>query len=52
MTVRRLLDIVATYPDRQAIRADFPEIEDDDITQALHYACRVLDDAVIELPRC
>lgn len=51
ITVRRLFDIVATYPAREAIRRDFPDIEDEDITQALHYACSVLDDAVIALPQ-
>lgn len=51
ITVRRLLDIIATYPDRQAIRRDFPELEDEDITQALQYASSVLDDAVVALPQ-
>ena len=51
ITVRRLLDIVATYPDRQAIRRDFPDIEDEDITQALQYASSVPDDAVVALPQ-
>ena len=51
ITVRRVLDIVATYPDREAIRRDFPELEDADIKQALQYAASVLDDAVLDLPR-
>jgi uncharacterized protein (DUF433 family) len=51
ITVRRVLDIVATYPDRAAIRRDFPELDDADIAQALSYAASVLDDAVVELPR-
>ena len=51
LTVRRVLDIVATYPDRESIRRDFPELEDADITQALQYAASILDDAVLELPR-
>ena len=51
ITVRRVLDIVATYPNREAIRRDFPELDDADIAQALQYAASVLDDAVLELPR-
>lgn len=51
ITVRRVLDLVATYPDRAAIRRDFPELEEADIAQALQYAASMLDDAVLELPR-
>ena len=51
LTVRRVLDALATYPDRQELRREYPELDDDDIRQALAYAASVLDDAVIELPR-
>ena len=51
LTVRRVLDIVATSPDRDAIKRDFPELEDADIAQALQYAATLLDDAVVELSR-
>jgi len=51
LTVKRVLEIVATHPDRQLIRAEYPELEEEDIAQALEYAATLLDDAVIDLSR-
>jgi uncharacterized protein (DUF433 family) len=51
LTVRRVLELVGTHPDRGAIRRDYPELEDEDIAQALAYAATLLDDAVVPLPR-
>src|SRR5690349_8642158 len=31
ITVRRVLEILATYPDRATIRQEYPELEDEDI---------------------
>lgn len=50
LTVKRVLAIVATYPDRAQLRAEYPELEDEDIVQALGYAAAMLDDAVVTLP--
>jgi len=50
LTVRRVLEALATYPDRNEFRAEYPELEDDDIRQALEYAAANLDDRVVELP--
>jgi uncharacterized protein (DUF433 family) len=33
------------------MRRDYPELEEEDITQALNYAAGLLDDAVVELPK-
>ncbi len=49
LTVRRVLEALATYPDRQQFRAEYPEIEDEDIRQALEYAAANLEDRVVEL---
>jgi uncharacterized protein (DUF433 family) len=49
LTVRRVLEALATYPDRQQLRAEYPEIEDEDIRQALEYAAANLEDRVVEL---
>jgi len=49
LTVRRVLDALATYPDREELRAEYPELEDEDIRQALEYAAANLDDRVVEL---
>ena len=49
LTVRRVLEALATYPDREQFRAEYPEVEDEDIRQALEYAAANLDDKVVEL---
>ena len=49
LTVRRVLEALATYPDRKQFRAEYPEVEDEDIRQALEYAAANLDDKVVEL---
>jgi uncharacterized protein (DUF433 family) len=49
LTVRRVLEALATYPDREQFRAEYPEVEDEDIRQALGYAAASLDDRVVEL---
>jgi uncharacterized protein (DUF433 family) len=49
LTVRRVLEALATYPDRQEFAAEYPEVEDEDIRQALAYAAANLDDKVLEL---
>jgi uncharacterized protein (DUF433 family) len=49
LTVRRVLEALATYPDRDELHAEHPELEDEDIRQALEYAAANLDDRVVEL---
>lgn len=49
LTVRRVLEALATYPDREELRSEYPELEDEDIRQALEYAAANLDDRVVEL---
>jgi len=49
ITVRRVLEALATYPDRAEFRAEYPELEDEDIRQALAFAAANLDDRVVEL---
>ena len=44
LTVRRVIQAVASYPDRSELKAEYPELEDDDIVQALEFAARNLDD--------
>ena len=50
LTVRRVVALVALYPDRIELRREYPELEDDDIRQALNYAASYLEDRVVELP--
>ena len=49
LTVRRVLEAVATYPDREELRREYPELEDEDIRQALEYAAANLDDKTLPL---
>jgi uncharacterized protein (DUF433 family) len=50
LTVRRVIELLATYPDRDELHQEFPELEDEDIRQALIFASSYLDDRIIELP--
>ncbi|UBF29324.1 DUF433 domain-containing protein [Kovacikia minuta CCNUW1] len=50
LTVRRVIELLATYSDREELRREFPELEDEDIRQALIFASSYLEDRIIELP--
>jgi uncharacterized protein (DUF433 family) len=49
LTVRRVLEAVALYPDREELRRQYPELQDEDIRQALEYAAAMLDDKSLPL---
>lgn len=49
ITVRRVLEALATYPDRRELWSDYPELDDEDIRQSLAYAAGELADNVLEL---
>ena len=49
LTVRRVVEAVALYPDRVDLKREYPELDDEDIREALAYAAAHLDDKVIEL---
>jgi uncharacterized protein (DUF433 family) len=51
LTVRRVLEALATYPDRAELLREYPELEPEDIRQVLAYAAASLDDKVVELPK-
>ena len=44
ITVRRVLQLIAQYSDRKEIFADYPELEEEDLRQALAYAAANLED--------
>jgi uncharacterized protein (DUF433 family) len=46
ITVRRVLEIMATYRDRGEIFREYPFLEDEDLQQALRYAAASVDDDV------
>ena len=51
LTVRRVLEALAAYPDRADLLREYPELEPEDIPQVLGYAATALDDKVIDLPK-
>jgi len=50
LTVRRVVEAVAIYPDRAEVKREYPELEDEDIRQALAYAAASLEDEALDLP--
>lgn len=44
LTVRRALEAIALYPDREDLRREYPELEDEDIRQAILFAAASLDE--------
>lgn len=49
LTVRRVLELLATYSNQEELYQEFPELEPEDVQQALIYAATYLDDRIIEL---
>ncbi|MBW4467434.1 MAG: DUF433 domain-containing protein [Pegethrix bostrychoides GSE-TBD4-15B] len=48
LTVRRMIELLATYPDREGLYQEFPDLEDEDIRQALIFVSSYLDDRIID----
>jgi uncharacterized protein (DUF433 family) len=49
LTVRRVLEAMAVFPDRTKLLAEYPELEEEDIRQVLLFAATNLDNKVVEL---
>ena len=49
LTVRRVLEAVTLYPDRAELFAEYPELQEEDVRQAIAYAAANLDDKVLEV---
>ncbi len=47
LTVRRVLELLALYPNRAELQREYPELEDEDIRQALAYAAANLEDSIV-----
>lgn len=47
LTVRRVLEALATYPDRAELKGEYPELDDEDIRQALAFAAAYLEDKIL-----
>jgi uncharacterized protein (DUF433 family) len=46
LTVRRVIEALAVTPNWDELRREYPELEPEDIRQALAYAARSLDESV------
>ena len=49
LSVKRILAALAANPSWEQIRADYPEIEPEDIRQALAFAAASIDDRVLPI---
>ena len=49
LTVKRVVEAVALYPDRTALFGEYPELDAEDVRQALDFAASNLDDSVVRL---
>lgn len=48
LTVRRVLEAIATYPDRRELLSEYPGLEEDDIRQVLGFAAASLSDQALD----
>ena len=46
ITVRRVLEILATYTERRELFEDFPDLEEEDLQQALAFAAASIDGTI------
>lgn len=46
LSVRRVIEALALYPNWDDLRREYPELEPEDIRQALEFAAQNLDDSV------
>ena len=50
-TVRRILEAMAMYPDRNELFEEYPELEGENLHQVLEFAAATMDYKVTELRR-
>ncbi|MDX2153396.1 MAG: DUF433 domain-containing protein [Bryobacteraceae bacterium] len=46
LTVRRVVEAVSLYPSRDELFRDYPELQDEDVRQALEFAAANLEDII------
>lgn len=46
ITVRRVVEVVATYPERRELFQDYPDLEEEDLQQALAFAAAAVDGTI------
>jgi uncharacterized protein (DUF433 family) len=52
ITVRRVLELMATHADRAELLAEYPFLEPEDLQQALGYAAATVDDERLRFGVC
>jgi uncharacterized protein (DUF433 family) len=50
LTVRRVVEAVATYPNREDLFRNYPELDAEDVREALSFAAANLEDSGAETP--
>ena len=50
ITVRRVVEAVSIYPNREDLFRNYPELEPEDVRQALAFAAANLEDSAAETP--
>lgn len=48
LTVRRVLEALSTYSSREELQADYPELDEEDIRQAIAYAAAMMGEEIVE----
>ncbi|MCP5117435.1 MAG: DUF433 domain-containing protein [bacterium] len=51
ITVRRVLEILATHRDREEVFREYPFLEEEDLQQALRYAAASVDEELTDVNR-
>lgn len=51
ITVRRVLELLATYTDREKLLSEYPFLEPEDLQQALQFAAAMIDDEQVSINR-
>jgi uncharacterized protein (DUF433 family) len=49
ITVRRVLELLATYRDRDEVLREYPFLEDEDLSQALRFGAASVDQDLVDL---
>jgi len=49
ITVKRVLELLVLYPNRNELFNEYPELEEEDIRQALEYAAANLEDRIVDV---
>ena len=48
LTVRRVLEALSTYVSQEELLADYPDLEEEDIRQAIAYAAAMIGEEIVE----